>query len=475
MTGDTRETFKKNAAHALHDPTLQQALHNLKRGFVAKRQLAMDAFPEFDRIRDNAKKMKDHTLLHLDYYLEEYEKKVIAAGGVVHWASDADDACHIAINISASVNAKLITKGKSMVAEEIGLNDALTKAGFSVIETDLGEYIIQLRHEAPSHIVAPAIHVLKEQVRDDFHRVHLQFNPNRDLSDPEHLLHEARTILREKFIQADVGITGANCLIAENGASVIVTNEGNGDLTQTCAKIHIVIASIEKIVPTIEDAMTILRLLPRSATGQEITTYVTFSSGPKRPNDLDGPEQYHVILIDNNRSTMLGTHYQDMLRCIRCGACLNHCPVYHAIGGQAYLSVYPGPMGAVLSPSLFGLAKTNDLPNASTFCGRCEDVCPMQIPLPRMMRSYRELEFKQHISPLTVRTGIKIWAFFAKRPRLYHFLMAVVSSILRLFGNKRGRLKTFPFFKGWTEYRDLPIPTDKTFHTLWNKKRRSSR
>jgi L-lactate dehydrogenase complex protein LldF len=467
MTEVTSHEFKKNAASALHNATLQRALANIKSGFVEKRRLAINRLPEFDRIRDDAKRIKDHTLLNLDYYLQEYEKKVIASGGIVHWAVDAEEACDIAIKIARSVNAKLITKGKSMVAEEIGLNEALSNAGFSVVETDLGEYIIQLRHEMPSHIVAPAIHVLKEQVSDDFHRAHLQFDPNRDLTQPQQLLGEARAILREKFLEADIGITGANCLISENGASVIVTNEGNGDLTQTCAKIHIVIASLEKVVPTVEDAMTILRLLPRSATGQEITTYVTFSIGPKRSTDLDGPKEYHVILVDNNRSKMLGTQYQDMLRCIRCGACLNHCPVYNAVGGQAYGSVYPGPMGAVLSPSLFGIAATNELPNASTFCGRCEEVCPMRIPLPNMMRSYRELEFKKHLSPLTVRTGLKVWAYFAKRPRLYHFLMAVVSNVLRILGKKSGRFKTFPFSKGWTQYRDLPVPADKTFHALW--------
>jgi L-lactate dehydrogenase complex protein LldF len=472
MTEITSHRFKKNAAAALHNAALQRALGNIQLGFVEKRRLAINRLPEFDQLRDHAKQIKDHTLINLDYYLQEYEKKVIASGGTVHWALDAKEACDIAIKISQSVNAKLITKGKSMVSEEIGLNQALSHAGFSVVETDLGEYIIQLRHEAPSHIVAPAIHVLKEQVSEDFRRAHLQYDPARDLTQPQQLLSEARAILREKFLKADVGITGANCLIAENGASVIVTNEGNGDLTQTCASVHIVIASLEKVVPTVEDAMTILRLLPRSATGQEITSYVTFSIGPKRTGDLDGPKQYHVILVDNQRSQMLGTHYQDMLRCIRCGACLNHCPVYNAVGGQAYGSVYPGPMGAVLTPSLFGIAASNELPNASTLCGRCEEVCPMRIPLPSMMRSYRELEFKKHLSPFSVRTGLKTWAFFAKRPRLYHYLMSTVSGLLRWLGKKRGRLNTLPFAKGWTAYRDFPVPSDKTFHALWNDHRK---
>jgi L-lactate dehydrogenase complex protein LldF len=274
--------------------------------------------------------------------------------------------------------------------------------------------------------------------------------------------------LREDFINADIGITGANCLIAENGSSMIVTNEGNGDLTQTCARVHIVIASLEKVVPTMEDAFSIVRLLPRSATGQEITTYVTFSRGPKRKDDLEGPEEFHVILVDNGRSHMVGSEFQDMLRCIRCGACLNHCPIYHAIGGQAYGSIYPGPMGAVLSPSLFGLHKTKDLPNASTFCGRCEEVCPMKIPLPAMMRHWREKEFERKLTPRS-RVMLKTWSFIAKRPALYHFLMGAIISVLGWWGKKKGRFRYLPFASAWIKYRDFPAPQRKTFHQLYSR------
>jgi L-lactate dehydrogenase complex protein LldF len=470
MTSLDSEHFKENAFAALHNPTLQKALGNLQTGFVTRRAIATSQFPEFNAIRDYAKQMKDQTLLALDFYLQEFEKNVLQHGGQVHWALDAKEACEIATRISQSVNAKLITKGKSMVAEEIGLNAALTAAGFTVLETDLGEYIIQLRNEAPSHIVVPAIHVLQEQVSVDFHAAHSNLDPKRSLDDPQKIVAEAREVLREKFLKADVGITGANFLIAENGATGIVTNEGNGDLTQTCAKVHIVIASIEKVVPTFNDAANIIRLLARSATGQEITSYVTFSNGPKREHDLDGPEQFHVILVDNGRSKMLGTHYQDMLRCIRCGACLNHCPVYSAVGGQAYGSVYPGPMGAVLTPSLFGLKESRALPNASTFCGRCEQVCPMRIPLPDMMRYYRDEEFKKHLSPATVRTGIRGWAFLAKRPWLYHSVMNLSMFFLRMIGKRKGRIRKLPLANGWTEYRDLPLPTGKTFHQLWREK-----
>lgn len=245
---------------------------------------------------------------------------------------------------------------------------------------------MQIRGETPSHIIAPIVHLNKEPIEADFRRVHRMLPSTRKLKNVPDLVAEARAVLREKFVSADVGITGANLLIAETGSSVVLTNEGNGDLTATLPRVHIVIASIEKVVPTLEDASAILRLLARSATGQEMATYTTFFTGPRRDDDPDGPSTYHVLLLDNGRSEMLGSVFQDMLRCIRCGACLNHCPVYGAIGGHAYASVYPGPMGAVLTPALQGIEHARDLPNASSFCGRCEEVCPMSIPLPKMMR-----------------------------------------------------------------------------------------
>ncbi len=471
MTHLTSHKFKLQSKKALSNVSLQKALGNLKTGFVHKRAIAIAELNEFDAIRQKAVEIKNHTLEHLDFYLEQFEREVIAKGGVVHWAVDAKEACDITLAIAKSVDAKRITKGKSMVTEEIELNKALEAQGISVVETDLGEYIIQLRQETPSHIVAPAIHVLKEQIATSFYDTHQTLPKDRKLDEPAQLLAEARDILRQQFLTADVGMTGANFVIAENGATAIVTNEGNGDLTQTCAKVHIVITGIEKVMPTMNDAMNVLRLLSRSATGQAITSYVTFSMGPKRPTDLDGPEQFHVILVDNGRSKMLGTPVQDMLRCIRCGACLNHCPVYDAIGGQAYGSVYPGPMGAVLSPGLFGLKEARDLPNASTFCGRCEEVCPMKIPLPSMMRHYREEEYKQHLSSFTGRQGLKAWAFLAKHPRLYHFFIGLVSYFLRCMGQKKGSLHRLLLAKGWTKYRDFPVPSNKTFHQLWRERK----
>ena len=471
----TSPSFKDNARQAMADADLQRALGNVEKGFIEKRAKVVAKLPEFEDLRDSARDIKNHTLAHLDLYLEHYEKKVTEAGGKVHWAADAEEARKAILDICKSVGAKRVTKGKSMISEEIALNAAMEASGIEVVETDLGEYIIQLRGEHPSHIIAPAVHVNKDQVEADFRRVHSQLPPERNLDAPESLLAEARGILREKFLSADVGITGANFLIAETGTSIIVTNEGNGDLTQILPRIHIVIASLEKIVPTLEDVSQILRVLARSATGQEFSVYTTLSTGPKRAEDPDGPEEYHVVLLDNGRSSMIGTEFQDMLRCIRCGACMNHCPVYHAVGGHAYGWVYPGPMGSVLTPSLIGVEKGGQLPNASTFCGRCESVCPMRIPLPKMMRHWREREFERHLSPSAVRWGLGAWAYAAKRPKFYQLVTRIGALALNLASRNKGALRWWPLAGGWTKYRDLPAPQGKTFQQMWADKQKGAR
>ena len=459
----TAQNFKENVREALADPQLQRALGNVRFNFIDKRAKAAAALPEFEALRDAAKAVKDHALDHLDLYLEAYEARVTAAGGHVHYAETAADARTIILEICRRVGAKSVTKGKSMISEEIGLNEHLEAHGIRAVETDLGEYIIQLRGEVPSHIIAPAVHVNQDQVEADFRRVHTHLPADRDLTEPTSLLAEARTILRDRFLAADVGVTGANFLVAETGTSIIVTNEGNGDLTQTLPRIHVVIASIEKIVPNLEDVSTILRVLARSATGQDMSVYTTLSTGPRRPGDPDGPEEYHVVILDNGRTAMLGTEFQDMLRCIRCGACMNHCPVYHAVGGHAYGATYPGPMGAVLDPAIFGLEKTRHLPNASTFCGRCESVCPMMIPLPKLMRHWRDREFERALQPATQRWGIRLWAFFARRPALYRLATRIAMRALGNLGAESGGFRSLPLAGGWTAHRDMPAPDGRTF------------
>src|ERR1700686_1012991 len=468
----TSHSFPANARVGLADPVLQTALGLARSGFPLRRRQAIGRLPEFEELREAGRAIKDHTLAYLDFYLELYEQNVTAAGGRVHWARNAAEARAAVIEICRSVGAKVVTKGKSMVAEEIALNDHLEVNGITPVETDLGEYIIQLRHEPPSHIIAPAIHLMKEQVAEAFRAAHTELDPDRSLVDPRALCDEARTVLRPQFLAADVGITGANFLVAETGSRIIVTNEGNGDLTQTLPRIHVVVASLEKIVPTLEDAATLLRLRARSATGQEFSSYTTVSTGPRRPGDLDGPEQYHVVVLDNGRTDLLGGEFQDMLRCLRCAACLNHCPVYVAVGGHAYGWVYPGPMGAVLTPALIGLGEAGHLPNASTFCGRCEAVCPVKIPLPNMMRHWREREFAEKLSPSVYRSGLRLWAMLATRPALYHAVAGIAGRVLGWAGRYRGRFRALPFAVGWTAVRDLPAPEGRSFQSLWAERQR---
>jgi L-lactate dehydrogenase complex protein LldF len=471
MQTPTSHLFKDNAHRAAGDANLRASLETMKTGIPVNTAPAAAALPEFDALRDQGKELKDHVLAHLDLYLEAFEKKVTEQGGHVHWCADAHEAQQAVLEICKRVGARTVTKGKSMISEEIGLNDFLQGQGIVPIETDLGEYIIQLRNEPPSHIIAPAIHVRKEMVADSFRATHTHRPADRDLSEPRQLLDEAREELRGKFLAADVGITGANMLIAETGSTVIVTNEGNGDLTQLLPKVHVVLASLEKVVPTLDDAATILRILARSATGQDTSTYTSFSTGPRRADDLDGPEEFHVILLDNGRTGMLGTEFQDMLRCIRCGACMNHCPVYGAVGGHAYGWVYPGPIGSVLTPALIGIENAAPLPNASTLCGRCESVCPMRIPLPRMLRAWREKEFERHLTPKRTRWSLAAHTALACRPTLYRWVTRIAAWGLKIWGGRRGSIDHLPAAQEWTDSRTLAAPQyGRTFMDLYHER-----
>ncbi len=464
----TSPHFKENARAALADKPLQAALAKLAVGFPQRRLEAASRLPEFEALRDQARDIKTHVLENLDRYLEIYESKVKESGGHVHWAETAEDARAKILEICRKAGARTVTKSKSMIGEEIAINDYLENNGIEPVETDLGEYIIQLRREPPSHIIAPAIHLSLDQVADTFLEKHADLDRNRELHEPRALLEEARAKLRGKFLGADVGLTGANMLIAETGSNVLVTNEGNADLTYGLPRVHIVIASLEKIVPTLEDASTILRVLARSATGQEMSVYTTFCTGPKRPSDLDGPEEYHVVLLDNGRSRMIGSEFHEMLRCIRCGACLNHCPIYKSVGGHAYGWVYSGPMGAVLIPNLIGMDEAAHLPNASTLCGKCESVCPMRIPLPTMLRRWRQRQYSARQTGTFARTALRLWAGLAKRPKLYRLVMGLGVAALGQLGGK-GRFKSLPLAGGWTGVRDLAAPTGDTFLAQYHK------
>ena len=470
----TSPQFKQNARRALADAGLQKALQFSKPQFMARRFAAVAALPEFEQLRDTARDIKNHALANLDFYLDAFAANVEANGGTVHWASDADEARQIVLDICRNAGARTVTKGKSMISEELGINKHLSAYGITPVETDLGEYIIQLRDETPSHIIAPAFHLNREDWEAQFRISHTDLDPARLFGERRDILTEARGRLREKFLVADVGITGANFLVAETGSSVIVTNEGNGDLTQTLPRVHVALASIEKIVPTLEDATSLLRVLARSATGQDFSVYTTFSTGVRRPGDLDGPQEYHVVLVDNGRSAMMGTEFQEMLRCIRCAACMNHCPVYGAVGGHSYGWVYPGPMGSVLTPALIGVDKAGLLPNASTFCGKCESVCPVKIPLPKMMRHWREKEFERHLQPAGQRSNLALWAWFAQRPGFYRLAARLGAKALGLLGRRRGRFARLPLAGGWTAGRDLPAPEGDTFFAQYARQQRGA-
>jgi len=454
-------SLKENAKKALKDRNLQTVLTQFCAARQQNRRDGIARLPEFDQISGRAVEMKNHLLDHIDFYLETFEKNVLKTGGHVHWARTDKEARSIVGDICRKAAARKVVKGKSMVSEEIGLNIHLKMQGIEVVETDLGEYIVQLRGETPSHIIGPAIHVSAAQVAETFRASHLHLDPERNLDDPASMVREGRKVLREHFLEADVGITGANFLVAETGTAVIVTNEGNADLSRTLPKTHIVVTGIDKVVPTLDDAAMLLRLLPRSVTGQESAVYTTLATGPKSENDLDGPENFHVVLVDNGRSAAFGTPFQDILRCIRCSACMNHCPVYGSIGGHAYGWVYPGPMGQVLTPLLIGLENAVYHPDASTLCGKCEEVCPMRIPLPDLLRSFREKLAEKKLGAPAARWGVKIWAEVSARPQLYRRLTAFGAAMLRW-------ISKFPVPAG--SGRGLPTPEGRTFLQLWSKK-----
>ena len=464
--------FRRLTTAALGDKTLGHALREVETVMPVIRNAALGQL-DFAAARARAAEVRDEALNRLDHYLEEFEANVISMGGHVHWARDDVEACELVAEICMAADAKLVTKSKSMVTEEIELAAALEQHGLEVVETDLGEYIIQLRGEKPSHILAPALHVTLDQVIESFNEHHA-IERDRPLEDADQLLAEARAVLRDKFLHADVGITGANFLVAETGGVVIVTNEGNADLTASLPDTHVVVTGIEKVVPTLDDASLMLRLLARSAIGQRLSNYTSFIHGPRRDADAAGPRNFHVVLVDNGRSDMLGTELQDMLRCIRCSACINHCPVYTAVGGHAYGSVYPGPMGAVLSPGLADLPSAKNLPNASTFCGRCEEVCPVAIPLPKLLRHWRKDEFARHLRAWPERVGLQGWAWLNSRPGLYRMVQRCMALVMNVLADRHGWIRRLPFMGGWTAHRDMPSPSKKSFQAQWRQRPRGN-
>jgi len=460
--------FKANAAAALANPVLQGNLRTSKGKFVDKRAVAIRELDDFEGTREAAKQLRNRVLDHLDLWLEQFEAKAVARGATVLWAKDGPEICRHVVDIARRHGVKKAVKSKSMLSEEAGLNQALEAAGVQPVETDLGEYILQINdNEPPSHIIAPVVHKSLDEVADLFEKVHKK--PRK--TDIPELTREAREALREHFLSADMGISGGNFLVAETGSVALVTNEGNGRMVTTLPRVHVVVTGIEKVIPTLEDLSLLLRLLPRSATGQSISNYVSLLTGTKQPGDADGPEHLYFILVDNGRADALGTEFQEMLRCIRCGACMNHCPVYQTVGGHAYGWVYPGPMGSVLTPLYMGLDKALDLPHAATLCNQCGVVCPVKIPLPELLRKLRERQVEENLRPLVERLALKAWAWVAGRPRLYALATRFGIGYLRWLAEGRDRIRILGIAPGWTEGRDFPAPEGKTFRELYAQRK----
>ncbi len=467
----TSEHFQDSARVALARTEARERMDLLGLFMPAMRDAAV-AEVDFEALREHVKRVKDHTLDNLEHYLRQFEEQVVMNGGHVHWARDASELNATVLDICRAAEARRVGKGKSMITEETGLTEHLEKAGLHVTETDLGEYIVQIAGEPPSHIVGPAFHKSEQEIRELFLDRHKL--GRRQLEDPPAMVAEAREVLRERFLTADVGIIGSNALIAETGQTLLVTNEGNGDLVSTLPKVHIVCASIEKLMPRPEDALAQIRLLARSAIGTAVTAYTSFYSGPRRAGDLDGPEQYHVILLDNRRTEILGSNYQDMLACMRCGACLTHCPVYIGAGGHAYGWVYPGPMGSVLTPLLTDLEQASELPNACTGCGRCEEVCPAGIPLPDLLRDLRADETRAKITPARWRWGMKLHGWLARVPSLYQAFTGAAIAVLSRLGRRRGGFRSLPLAAGWTQVRDFPAPQGDSFMRQWKRRKKEA-
>jgi L-lactate dehydrogenase complex protein LldF len=453
---------------ALENDILQGALKAATTTFIERRREAITSVSDWEALRQRARQVKEHTINNLDYYLEQLVEKVKAHGGTVHWARTGDDVSRYIIELARARGVTSVVKSKSMATEEIELNHALEAAGVRPLETDLGEYIIQLAQEKPSHIIVPAIHKTRSQIADLFEEKLREGRPN----EVAEITAMARKRLRHEFLSAGMGITGANFAIAESGTIVLVENEGNIRLSTQAPKIHVAVVGIEKVIPHFEDLSVFLRLLPRSGTGQKQTAYVSFLNGPRQTLPESGFE-FHLVLMDNGRTRILADEQlRESLYCIRCGACLNVCPVYQKIGGQAYGWIYPGPIGAVISPQLQSLKQSGDLPFASSLCGACREACPVDINLPDLLLALRGKAKEAGGGKIRERAAMRGVAFAAKHPTLFGMGGRLMRGFARLLA-KDGKIKRAPMapLSDWTRYRDLPAPSGRSFRERWKKDR----
>ncbi len=460
--------FIEASTIAINDTDLQDAVSFGTNSGFSKREIAMHAYgyEHGESMRMQAAAIKRFGVRNLPQLLEQAEQNMLANGIEVLWATDAEEANHQVLEIARRHGVQLVVKSKSMVTEEVGLNHALEQAGLSVLETDLGEYIVQLSGETPSHIVVPIVHKTKASIRDVLIR-EAQMPPTDDTNE---MAGYARETLRRSFLQADMGVSGGNFIIAETGSVCLVSNEGNARMVTSLPRVHVALVGIEKVIGTVEDYATLTQVLPRSATGQNMTVYTHLINGPRQVGETDGPEQVYVILVDNGRSTIYGTKYSEALACIRCGACLNGCPVYQVTGGHAYGWVYPGPIGAVITPLLTGLENASPLPHASTLCGMCKQVCPVDIDIPRMLLDLRHDLVAQGHTDRLYDVGMKAWAFGNSSAARFVFGGQIAAKTSRRL--KPARLPG-PI-GGWTDYRTTPEFAPESFHQLWQDRQRET-
>jgi L-lactate dehydrogenase complex protein LldF len=485
-TGVRSNQIHELAHEAMCDVHLGEAYRSSTLRLYAHRLEAAAEVPGFDRLRDRARELKHEVMEHLDFYLDQFSAQVERHGGRAHWAATGDEACRIVCDIAQRAGTHEVVKGKTMVSEEIELNHALEAVSIRAVETDLGEFILQLAHERPAHIVAPAMHKTRQDVADLFAA---QVDPHRT-EEPEQLTAIARRALREMFAKAGVGLSGANFAVAETGTIVVIENEGNIRFSTTAPRVHVVLMGIEKLIPRFQDLAVFLRILARSGTGQKLSSYTSMLTGPRRPGE-DGPDEMHVVLLDNGRiATLADPKMREVLYCIRCGACLNACPVYRKIGGHAYGWVYSGPIGALITPQFVGLDQARELPFASSLCGACREVCPVRINIPDLLLHLRSKAQEETTaakstarhSPAGEHLSMRLWAWAMQRPWAYRLGARLARSGLRLWARSdrphadRGNVRTrwiskFPWFplSGWTEGRDFPAPARKSFRQRWSE------
>ena len=462
------DPFKERVDKGIHDDFMRGAVAGAQDGMGVKRRNAAEELGNWEEWRNHGEEIRQHVLNHLDYYLEQLSENVARRGGHVFFAQTKEEANEYIRGVIQKKNAKKIVKSKSMVTEEISLNAVLEEEGCEVVETDLGEYILQIDdHDPPSHIVVPALHKNKEQIRDVFAKK-LGYDQT---SKPEELAQFARETLRKKYLAADIGITGCNFAVAETGSFSLVTNEGNADLVTALPKTQITVMGMERIVPTFEEMEVLVSLLTRSAVGQKLTSYITVLTGPREELDADGPEEFHLVIVDNGRSGILGGEFQSVLQCIRCAACINVCPVYRHVGGHSYGSIYSGPIGAVLSPLLGGYDEYKELPYASSLCGACTEVCPVKIPLHNLLLKHRQIIVeKEGKAPISEKLAMKAFGLGAASPMLYKLGSKIAPSALNPFTDG-GKISKGPGpLKAWTEIRDFPAPNKERFRD-WFKNR----